>query len=78
MKPMKCKFYGFVTAMGESIADVSKPVIPYGLRARIKRLEDHPRLGSPDGHDFTITSEVLCVDFQHKMIRTLNSIYYWE
>lgn len=74
MKIMHCVFFGFVTAMGEKVTDPIRP-IPHGLRARIKRLEDHPRLGPPDNHGFTITSEVFSIDFQCRLLFTKNSVY---
>jgi len=68
-----CEFIGFCTARGEML-DSFKPV-PHGIRARVKRLSEHPRLGDPDGHDFTITSEVRLVDFENGVIVTQNTIY---
>jgi len=72
-----CEFHGFVTAMGEKLTDFKRRV-PYGIRARVKRLTDHPRLGGPDGHDFTITSEVRLMDFENGVIVTQNTIYKFE
>lgn len=77
MAHMKCKFIGLVTVMAELIRDWNR--VPYGIRAKIIRLGDHPRLGeAPTEGEITITSEVLCIDFENKMIRTRNSVYYWE
>lgn len=74
---MRCEFLGFVTAFGDPVTKLDiRPA--YGLRARVKRLEDHPRLGPADGHDFTITSEVSRIDFDVGMIVTKNSVYLFK
>lgn len=79
MKHMKCKFIRLCTAMAEPLPASGWGEVPYGIRAMIIRLDTHPRLGSahPD-EGMTITSEVQCIDFENRMLRTRNSIYYWE
>lgn len=53
-----------------------QPNTPDVMVAEIVRLEDHPRLGKPSG-GVTKTSQVKRVDFEAKIIITLNSTYYY-
>lgn len=77
MVHIKCKFIGLVTAMSEPITNWN--ITPYGIRAKVVRLGNHPRLGEAHpAEGFTITSEVKCIDFENKMLRTLNNVYFWE
>lgn len=46
----------------------------HNLRAIIIRLDNHSVLGSPNGKA-TLTSRVLRIDTQEKLIETLNSVY---
>lgn len=72
---IKCKFLGLVSAVGEPITDMGN--VPYGIRAKVIRLSDHPRLGPPDDEYkcWTITSRVKLVDFSTKIIVTENNVY---
>jgi len=76
-RPMKCEFVGLCTAMGEALP--IQRFVPYGIRAMIIRQETHPLLGTAHPEDgMTITSEVQCIDFENRILRTRNSIYWWE
>lgn len=71
---IKCQFLGLVSAIGAEIKDMGN--VPYGIRAKVIRLSDHPRLGPPDTDGiWTITSPVKSVDFNTKIIVTENNVY---
>jgi hypothetical protein len=73
--PMRCKFIGLCDGLGGPINNWQK--LTYGVRAMIIRLDNHPQLGA--GYDGrTVTSRLLRIDFECKVMVTQNSVYYWE
>jgi len=44
-------------------------------RAHVQRTSEHPLLGKDKKGSVTVTSLIVRIDFEHKMIETLNSVY---
>jgi hypothetical protein len=64
MKLMRCELIGLLQHYQSNI-----------FTAKIKRLEDHPRLGPPKSGAFTVTSAIRSIDFDKGLIVTENNLY---
>lgn len=71
MKVFKCRFISLCGYAGDPVTDVPSSAL---VRAKVMMREDHDKWGGRAG-EVTFTSAVRSVDFERKLIVTLNNIY---